>query len=144
MIGANIDVPPNPNDPEEAQYFKAYGNYQIATSRLGNLKTILDFGQNQGTTVLVVEMPVHSSFYIYVGGEGVHQKFQQTIASFVKSNGGYFISAETCNDIPLEGRSNRWHLNYIGAPYFSSCLGDQLAIFAHQQHTDFLTTVSSR
>jgi hypothetical protein len=127
-----------PNDPEEAQYFKAYGNYQIATSRLDNLKSILDFNQNQGTTVLVVEMPVHPTFYAYVGGEEVHKQFQQTISLFITTNGGSFLPAETCiNTIPLNGRSNRWHLNYIGAPYFSSCLGDQLAIFAHQQHTDF-------
>jgi hypothetical protein len=142
--GHDLDANPDPKDPNEALYFEEYGNYQIASSRLADLRTILELNQNGETPVLVVEMPVHSSFYIYVGGEGVHQKFQQTIASFVKSNGGFFIPAETCNDIPLEGRSNRWHLNYIGAPYFSSCLGDQLAIFAHQQHTDFLTTVSSR
>ncbi len=52
MIGVNIDVPPNPNDPAEAQNFKDYGNYQIAASRLGDLKSILDFRQNQGTSVL--------------------------------------------------------------------------------------------
>jgi len=145
MVGANIDIPPNPNDPTEAQYFEAYGNYQIASSRLDNLRDILDLNQNQGTTVLVVEMPVHPTFYVYVGGEAVHQEFQQTISSLVAANGGSFLPAETClNVIPLSGRSNRWHLNYIGAPYFSGCLGDQLAIFANQYGTDFLTTGDSR
>ena len=134
-IGACINIPPNPNDPAEAQNFKDYGNYQIAASRLGDLKSILDFSENQRTTVWVVEMPVHPTFYVYVGGEQVHKQFQQTISSFVTTNGGYFLPSETClSTIPLNGRSNRWHLNYIGAPYFSNCLGDQLAIFVNQQH----------
>lgn len=145
MIGANVDVPPNPNDPEEAQYFKAYGNYQIAPSRLENMQSILDFSRSEGTSVWIVEMPVHPTFYAYVGGEEVHKQFQRAISSLIAANGGSFLPAEACvNTIPLNGRSNRWHLNYIGAPYFSSCLGDQLAILAYRQHTDFLTTGGSR
>jgi len=138
MIGVNVDVPPDPNDSEEAQYFNAYGNYQIATSRLDNLKSILDFNQNQGTTVLVVEMPVHQTFYAYVGGEEVHIQFQQTISSLIAANGGTFLPAEACiNTIPLSGRSNRWHLNYLGTPVFSKCLGEQLVVLADQQNIDF-------
>ncbi len=138
MVGVNVDVSPNPADPEEAQYFKAYGNYQIDASRLDNLKSILDFDQDQGTTVLVVEMPVHPTFYTYVGGEEVHKQFQQTISSFITSNGGSFLPAEACiNTIPLDGRANRWHLNYLGAPVFSECLGERLVVLAGQQDTDF-------
>ncbi len=145
MIGVNVDVPPNPNDPAEAQNFKDYGNYHIAATRLGNLKDILDFSQNQGTQVLVVEMPVHPTFYVYVGGEAVHEQFQQTISSFIIANGGSFLPSETClGTIPLKGRSNRWHLNYIGAPYFSECLGDQLAIFINQHNMHFLTMGHSK
>ncbi len=83
-------------------------------------------------------MPVHPTFYVFVGGEAVHKQFQQTLFSFVEDNGGLFLPAEACNDIPLEGRSNRWHLNYIGAPIFSKCLGQQLSILADQQNTDFV------
>ena len=145
MIGVNVDVPPNPNDPTEVQNFKDYGNYQIAASRVDNLKNILDFSKNQGTNVWVVEMPVHPTFYVYVGGERVHQQFQQTISSFVTTNGGSFLPSEAClNTIPLKGRSNRWHLNYIGAPYFSSCLGDQLAIFVQQNHINPITAGATR
>jgi hypothetical protein len=145
MIGVNVDVPPNPDDPAEKQNFKDYGNYQIAAARLNDLKTILDFGQNQGTAVWVVEMPVHPTFYVYVGGETVHKQFQQTISSVVAANGGWFLPSETClGTIPLKGRSNRWHLNYIGAPYFSNCLGSQLAIFADQQHINLITPGASR
>jgi hypothetical protein len=136
--GINIDATPDPNNPTDSIYFEAYGNYQIAPSRLENMQSILDFSRSKGTSVLVVEMPVHPTFYVYVGGEGVHQQFQQTIASLVTSNGGSFIPAETCIDIPLEGRSNRWHLNYLGAPVFSKCLGAQLVILAGQQSSNFI------
>jgi len=144
-IGVNIDIPPNPDDPAEAQNFKDYGNFQIAAARLGDLKSILDFSKSQGTAVWVVEMPVHPTFYVYVGGETVHQQFQQTISAFVTANAGYFLPAETClGTIPLNGRSNRWHLNYIGAPYFSNCLGSQLALFANQQHINLIKPGASR
>jgi hypothetical protein len=144
-IGVNINIPPNPDDPAEAQNFKDYGNYQIAPSRLNNLKSILDSSKNQGTAVWVVEMPVHPTFYVYVGGESIHKQFQQTISSAVTTDGGSFLPAATClSSIPLNGRSNRWHLNYIGAPYFSSCLGNQLAILVNQDHINPITTGAPR
>ena len=138
-IGTNIDVLPDPANPQDATYFKAYGNYQIAPSRLAELKDILDFSRGQGTAVWVVEMPVHPTFYTYVGGESVHQQFQQTISTTVQTNGGWFLPATACLDvIPLNGRSNRWHLNFQGAPLFSTCLGQQLAFLGSQQNTTFI------
>jgi hypothetical protein len=137
-MGENIGSPPDPNDPEEAKNFTAYGNFQMAPSRLESLQSILTLNQEKGTKVLVVEMPVHPTFYDYVGGEAIHQQFQLTISSIVRSNGGSFLPAEKCNDIPLVGRANRWHLNYLGAPVFSTCLGRQLAILANQLNTDFI------
>jgi hypothetical protein len=136
--GENIDLPPDPKNPVEADYFKEYGNYKMSFARLGNMQSILDFSRSQGTSVLVVEMPVHPTFYVYVGGETVHQQFQQTITALVTSHRGSFIPAETCSDIPLSGRSNRWHLNYLGAPIFSKCLAGQLAVLANQQKTNFI------
>ena len=136
-FGVNIDVPPDPNDPLEAQNFKDFGNYQVSPARLGNLKSILDLGHDQQTAVMVVEMPVHPTFYVYVGGEKVHAQFQETISTFVTINGGSFLPAEACfSTIPLFGRFNRWHLNFRGAPLFSNCLGGQLAILTGQHAID--------
>lgn len=139
-IGVNIDVPPSRSDPNEAVNFDAYGNYKIASSRLEDLKHILNLRQI-GTRVLVVEMPVHPTFYVYVGGESVHRKFQQTISSTVLNSGNMFIPAEACIDIPLQGRSGRGHLNYIGAPIFSTCLGEQLAALSNPQNNYFIKPV---
>jgi hypothetical protein len=137
--GKNIDAIPDPGNPSDAAEFEMGRNYQIAQSRLDALQRILDLRQDDDTAVLVVEMPVHPTFYVYVGGENVHQRFQQELVSFVDSSGATFIPANTCDNIPLAGRSNRLHLNELGAPVFSECLGEQLVILAKQQNTDFIS-----
>jgi hypothetical protein len=134
----NIESPPDPNATEEFQYFEIYGNYQIAPSRLKNLDSLLSLGQDKETNVLIIEMPFYPTFYVYVGGEDVHKQFQLTISAEALKAGSSFIPAETCKDIPLAGRANRWHLNYIGAPVFSSCLGQQLAVLANEQNNYFI------
>jgi len=144
-IGVNISALPDPSDPNETAYFELLGNYQIASSRLENLRSILDFKQSEGTSIWIVEMPVYPTFYAYVGGEEVHQRFQQEISAFGEANSGSFLPAAACvNAIPLEGRSSRWHLNYIGAPYFSECLGEQLALLVSQGDVDFGTVAGPR
>lgn len=136
--GKNIDLPPNPNDPAEVENFKDNRDFALAPARLENLRSIVAINREEGTRVLIVEMPVHPTFYVYVGGDTVHRQFQQTISSIISSNGGAFLPAEKCMDIPLAGRANRWHLNYVGAPIFSTCLGQQLTVLAGQQKTDFI------
>jgi hypothetical protein len=145
MIGTNVDLPPDPTNPEDAKYLIYNGNYQIDASRLEDLQNILTFSHSQGTKVLVLEMPVYPTAYAYFGGLTVHQQFQKTISSLVNIHGGTFLPAESClNSIPLFGRSNRWHLNYIGAPMFSQCLGQQLAVYAKQQNTTLIKTGRSK
>jgi hypothetical protein len=140
VIASNIDIPPDPNNPDEKINFETFGNYKIAPSRLQNLESILSLGKKGDTKVLIVEMPVHPTFYVYVGGEAVHKQFQQALSSFVLKEGAYFIPAESCSDIPLAGRANRWHLNKLGAPIFSTCLGKQIAILANEQNMDFINS----
>jgi hypothetical protein len=132
-VGQGIDLPPDPNNPADAKNFTAYQNYEIALSRLLNLESILSLNRAGKPAVLVVEMPVHPTAFAFFGGEAMHQKFQQLIASDVKVSGGEFIPWDACSYIPLEGRSDRWHLNEKGAPIFSSCLGEQLAMGSMQQ-----------
>jgi hypothetical protein len=135
---ANIDIPPDPANPDEKNNFETYGNYKLAPTRLQNLQSILSLGKNGGTKLLIVEMPVHPTFYVYVGGEAVHKQFQLAISSTVLEEGGAFIPADSCSDIPLAGRANRWHLNKLGTPIFSTCLGNQIAILANEQNMDFI------
>jgi hypothetical protein len=143
-VEKNINNDPGSNDLDDGLGFQQYENYTIDAARLNNLLNILDVGKRDlpPTSTLVVEMPIHPTFYNYVGGDQVHRQFQQVISSNVGSNGGFFLPSQIClGTIPLEGRSNLWHLNYIGAPYFSTCLGEQLAILAHQQNTNFIKVV---
>ena len=138
MVASNLDQPPSRTDPENIPLFNELSNYQTAPSRLKDLQTILDLKKNQGTSVWIVEMPVDPSYYVFVGGDEVHQQFQKTISTATVSGGGFFLPAETCNDIPIGGRANRWHLNNVGAPIFSKCLGKQLAIQAGKQKSNFV------
>lgn len=135
-IDLDADKLPSPADPKDLIQFEVFGNYRIAPSRLANLRSILEINQDKNIAIVVVEMPVHPTFYAYVGGEDIHEQFQQVISTFVSSHGGLFVPAETCNNIPLIGRSNRWHLNYLGAPAFSECIGEQIALFAEQEKID--------
>jgi hypothetical protein len=126
-VGVDLDYPPEPGDPAEAKTFALLSNYQVTPERLDDLRTLLALGSTNNTRILVVEMPVHPTYYVYAGGEQVHQAFQAAIAATVTFAGGMFIPAEACPGIPVEGRANRWHLNKVGVPFFSSCVGGQLA-----------------
>jgi hypothetical protein len=143
-VEENIDIPPDPADPAEINNFETFNNFKIAATRLENLESILALGNNEDTKVLIVEMPVHPTYYVYAGGEAVHHQFQQTISSLVMNADGSFIPAESCSDIPLDGRANRWHLNKKGAPIFSTCLGQELVRLANEQNTDFVAVPHSK
>ena len=138
-VGKGLDQPPNPDDPQDAVYFEILKDYQLAPSRLKDLQNILSLNSDGKTFILVVEMPVHPTFYDYAGGAEVHRKFQETLRYLVKSQEGTFIPAEICSQIPLEGRSNRWHLNELGAPVFSSCLANRLAGLPGHEPDDFIS-----
>jgi hypothetical protein len=129
-VAENLDTPPNPDNPADARYFTSYGNYLIDPARLADMVSILELGQTRGTRILVAEMPVHPTFFSYVGGNEIHVQFQETISSAVISAGGTFSPAEACENIPDSGRGDRWHLNVRGAPVFSACLGGNLADLA--------------
>jgi hypothetical protein len=140
-IGKNIMDHPDPGDPDDALNFQQFGNFQIDLTRQQDLVNILEVGKAtlHPPDILIVEMPIHPNFYDFVGGDQVHREFQQAISSIVSSKDGYFLSSQTClSAIPLQGRSNLWHLNYLGAPFFSDCLGENLATLALQHNTDFI------
>lgn len=143
-VGENNANYSDPNSPDNSLSSQQYVNYQIDTDRLNKLIDILNVSKSNlnPTSTLVVEMPINPTFYYYVGGDQVHRKFQKVISTIVESNKGFFLPSETClGTIPSQGRSNLWHLNTLGALNFSNCLGEQLAILAHQQNTYFIKEI---
>jgi hypothetical protein len=116
----------DPNSPEEKMLFDLYRNFQIDSTRMDQLKTLVEL-TSHGTTVIVTEIPAHTRFFDYFGGEGVHQSYLGNIASVITQTGGLYVPPLDPNLIPLEGRPDNHHLNYLGAETFSNLLAEQFA-----------------
>ena len=131
-IGTGIDIAPDPNDPKEQKSFELFSNFIIDSSRANDLRRIINL-QSSGTKVLVTEMSVYPTYYIYFGDESVHQKYLTDIDKIVKDSGSHFIPALPYDLIPLDGRSDNHHLNFQGAPLYSNLLAEKLASLCLEQ-----------
>ena len=125
-IGENIDIPPDPADPDEKEDFKLFANFSIDPGRLANLKDILEFS-NDGTPVIITELPVHPSYFTYFGGTQAHDLYLKTLVPFIEEQGGVFLPAPDWQAIPLFTRADHHHLNNIGAILYSRMLAGKLA-----------------
>jgi len=121
---------PDPNDPQDREFYTLYGNFKIDDQRLESLKKMLML-LNQGTYVLVTEFPAYPGFYQYFGGEQVHAEYLVDIEEYIKMNGGTFIPPIDPDLIPLNGRSDDHHLNSQGAEQYSALLGKQFNAICH-------------
>lgn len=131
-VGKNIDTPPDPNDPEEAENFALFQNFSMDTGRLNNLNTILHAGSSV-QTVIVTEMPLYPTYFDYFGGVEVHEQYLDTLETFVEKNGGVYVPPLGWELIPLEYRVDNHHLNIKGAPLFSTLLAEQLAFYCSDE-----------
>jgi hypothetical protein len=123
---------PDPNNPQDREFFALYGNFSIDDQRLESLMSMLML-LNKGTYVLVTEFPAYPGFYQYFGGEQVHTDYLVAIEEFIKKNGGTFTPPIDPNLIPLNGRSDDHHLNSRGAEQYSSLLGKQFNLICHNE-----------
>jgi hypothetical protein len=135
--GANLDQPPDPNSPDEQETFAKYRDFKIDQARLGCLQSILNLQKIGDTRVIVMDMPLNPTFYDYMGGLSVYQEYQHEIASTVAASGVLFFPSNGDPQIPANGRSDRVHLNKVGAPVLSAYLGTQLAILTKNGGTQF-------
>jgi hypothetical protein len=100
FVATNLDKPPNPANPSDAVIFSEYHDYQIDPFRLSQLQDILDLQNLPETRVIVLEMPMHPTFYVYMGGDSVHRKFQQELDKVITSSHSVFIPANGKPVIP--------------------------------------------
>lgn len=124
--GVDIDIPPDPSDPEEKEDFILFADYAVDPDRLKALGDILSL-EEEGMTVIVTEMPVHPNYFVYFGGEQAHAPYLDQLVPFITSRGGSFLPAIAWQLIPLEDRVDHHHLNYKGATRFSKLLAEELA-----------------
>jgi hypothetical protein len=129
-VGTGLDAPPDPNDPSEMDAFAKYSNYTIDPSRLACLEAILSLQKEGSTRVIVMNLPLDSTFYDYMGGASVYMQYENAIEAAVLNAGGLFIASNDAPQFPPDGRSDREHLNLNGAPVLSVYLGTRLADMA--------------
>ncbi len=116
---------PDPNNPNDAADYALFKNYKMDIARISDLQKVL-FLHTQGTEVLVGEMPIYPTYYEYLESDAVRTRYLTDISKFVESFAGTFIPNMNPMLIPLNGRADDHHLNYIGAPVYSDYLGKQL------------------
>lgn len=133
-IGENIAIPPDPADPDEKEDFALFANFSIDPGRLANLSEILELGED-GTQVIITEMPVHPNYFTYFGGEQAHERYLETLIPFIEEQGGIFLPAPDWQAIPLFARADHHHLNNIGAILYSRMLAGELSRLCLDQST---------
>ncbi len=136
-VGKSIEIPPDPADPDEQENFKLFTNFSIDPGRLENLKSILDLHED-GTLVVITEMPVHANYFTYFGNEQAHENYLKKLVPFVEKNGGIFLPPPAWQRFPLYSRVDHHHLNAIGAVLHSRMLAQNLAVLCLDQSTCLL------
>ncbi len=127
-------VIPDPADPAEQPKFQLAANFAIDPSRALNLQEVISLNTT-GTHIIVTEMPVYPTYYVYFGPASVREKYQQDLAALVQAAGGQFVPPVPEEKIPIEGRVDDHHLNYVGAPIYSELLANQLFTACEQETT---------
>ena len=116
-----------------------FADYEMAESRLDDLRTLMALGEAHGVEVVIIEMPVSPTFFGYFeGGEAEHIRFVKDVAEIVNDAGKAFVSAPPEDLFPVKGRSDRVHLNKYGAPIFSEYLGVGLGELANEGVIDLI------
>lgn len=115
---------PDPNDEADKEYYSIYQDYTVDPARLESLADFLAL-EKSGTRIWITEFPAYPGFYEYFGGQQVYQAYLQTVSQFISDEGGVFIPPIDPDLIPLSGRSDDHHINYLGAEIYSSLLADQ-------------------
>lgn len=129
--GVDIDIPPDPNDPEERDDFALFADFSIAPTRQESLGNLLSL-QQQGVNIIVTEMPVHPAYFTYFGGEQAHHEYLKTLVPFINASGATFLPALPWQLIPLDHRVDHHHLNHKGAALFSKLLAQELAVLCRE------------
>jgi hypothetical protein len=125
---------PDPNDPAEKENFELARNFKIDPTRALHLQGIISLIP-AGTHVIVTEMPVYPTYYVYFGPVSVRLNYLADLQKLVKDAGGVFVPAIPESEIPLSGRVDNHHLNATGAPIYSELLANHLYFACENQST---------
>jgi hypothetical protein len=123
-----FDSPPDPSNPDNQDLYAMFQSYDPAPERLEALRQLFSLGQRTGTVIVVMEMPLHPSNYDYFGeGEADHAQFLAALAASAQEGRAPLLPTLPESKMPADGRADRAHLNWRGAPVLSAHLGNELA-----------------
>lgn len=115
-------------DPEtwKESAIKSYEDYFLDSSYVNAVGVILQL-QNQGTKIVIVEMPVQTEFIQYYPHQWKDQEqFIQAIQTVVSSFDSQFLPTTGVVTLPENGWYTKNHLNSIGANVFTRWLAHEL------------------
>lgn len=124
---------PDPNNEDDKEFYSLYKDYAVDPGRLESLAAFLAL-EKSGTRIWITEFPAYPGFYEYFGGQQVYQAYLQTIRQYISEKGGIFIPSIDPDLIPLTGRSDDHHINYLGAEIYSNLLADQFIEICQTQN----------
>lgn len=124
-IMPDIEEPIDLDDPQIKSAYDTFNGFSAADDRLQALRNIVALCENAGVELILVDMPAHPTFFGFFGGETEHAKYLDFIQDFVNENDLLLIPAMPYEKLPLEGWSDRIHLNKDGVPVFSAYLGEE-------------------
>jgi hypothetical protein len=134
-VGDSVRFPPNSDHDDYLvqSYFRLLRDYSMRQENIAGFDDLLSQKDN-GTTVVVVEMPVPQT-YFYFFGNGVigYQKFLDLILSATRTNQIIFLRTSCFNSIPDDGWVDYAHLNTKGASIFSESLGIKVGALMENQ-----------
>jgi hypothetical protein len=127
-IVADIITPPDPDDDSyHVQYY--YGvlyHYNVQDENRDALAQILGQREN-GTTVVVVEMPVPDTYFSFFSHpETDYLSFITVLSELTSDHGVFLVETKREDLIPDNGWADYSHVNNKGAGIFSEWLGQQL------------------
>lgn len=127
-VGDFVTRPPDPQDDSYhvQYYFRLLSDYAIQPENLAGLEELVALQEND-VSIVVVEMPVPSSYFAFFGAPAVdYQVFINSVATTAIVYKVPFWQSTHHDLIPDTGWVDYSHLNSQGAVLFSEWLGEQL------------------
>ena len=110
------------------EIYTSLQNYQLEEEETRGLEQFLDLPHE--TQLILVEMPVHQSFFLYLGrGAEDRKTFINELEAFSTKNHVPLITSYGALDIPDKDWADRNHVTANGASIFSSWLAGQLSLY---------------
>ncbi len=110
-------------DPVEQARREQYQDFRFSEEKFTMLRELIEFCQEHGLMVILLEMPVTDEFYQYFPNpRGDRDEYLTRVKEVAAEAGALFVDSPALSVITPEGWSNLNHMNYIGANFYGQYL----------------------